>query len=88
MTTRSLDSASNILAFSFVLELEWSTDRLINHDVDAQHDEEEGKFENTDVDNYEDYYDDDEVKFPATALALIQTMMMMVMMKITTKRSC
>ena len=88
MTTRSLDSASNILAFSFVLELEWSTDRLINHDVDAQHDEEEGKFENNDVDNCDNEYDDNEVKFDAAALALIQTILMMVMMKITTKRSC
>ena len=58
---------------------------LINHDVDAQDDDEE--FENTDVDIYEDYYDDNEVKFNAAALALIQTIMMMVMMKITTKRS-
>ena len=61
---------------------------LINHDVDAQHDEEEGKFENNDVDNYDnDYYDDNKVEFDAAALALIQTIMMMVMMKITTKRS-
>ena len=41
VTTRSLDSTLNNLAFSFVLQLEWSTDRLIKHDVDAQDDEEE-----------------------------------------------
>ena len=35
MTTRSLDS-------TFVLKLEWSTDRLIKHDVDAQDDADGG----------------------------------------------
>ena len=99
VTTRSLDSTLNILAFSFVLQLEWSTaDRLIKHDVDAQDDDEAGEF-------YDADYDDDEVKLAESGAALIMTMpimnmmimmmvmmimttMMMVMMRITTKRSC
>ena len=79
MTTRSSDLTLNNLAFSFVLQLEWSTaDRLIKHDVDAQDDEAEF---------YDADYDEVKLIESGVALALIMTTMM-VMMKITTKRSC